>query len=156
TGHHGLEISGDDNLFTRFRFGTRFIHDITVEHAAGNVISAGSGIDLALDHHKYASHANLFTDLDAGAGARLWMCGGGANLGKHSGAWETFWNIRAARPQSWPPKDFAPDLINLVGLQTNQQSQTTPAGKWFETIPPADLTPQDLHKAQLKRRLAPR
>lgn len=153
TGHHGFEISGDDNLFTRFHYETRFIHDITVEHAAGNVISHGSGIDLSLDHHKYASHANLFTDLDAGAGTRLWMCGGGADLGKNSAAWETFWNIRAQKPQTWPPATFAPDLINLVGVRTDQPTATNPTGRWFEAIPPSNLTPQNLHESQLQKRL---
>jgi hypothetical protein len=153
TGHHGFEFSGDDNLLTHFRFETRFVHDITVERCARNVIASGGGVDLCFDHHKYADHANLFTDIDAGEGTRLWRCGGGADLGKNSGAWETFWNVRARRPQSWPPPTFAPDPINLVGVQTDGPSTLDPAGKWFEAIPPKNLTPQDLHESQLRRRL---
>jgi hypothetical protein len=154
TGHHGVDIGGDDNLFTRFRIGHKFIHDLTLSHAAGNVFSAGSGVDLSLDHHKRAPYANLFTDLDAGAGTRLWRSGGGDQLGKHTAARATFWNIRAARPQSWPPPAFAPDLINLVALPTTQPAVTEPTGKWFEPIDPAKVTPRDLHRAQLERRLA--
>jgi len=33
-------------------------------------------------------------------------------------------------------------------------SLTNQDGRWFEAIPPADLRPQDLYQAQLKRRLA--
>jgi hypothetical protein len=154
TGHHGATLSGDDNLFTRFDLGQRFIHDLTVtSSAAGNVFSAGRGVDLAFDHHKRAPHANLFTNLDTGAGTRVWRSGGGDQLGKHTAAWVTFWNVRAAQPQSWPPERFGPDLMNLVGLPSTQPAVTEPNGKWFEPIDPKELTPSDLHKAQLERRL---
>jgi len=153
TGHHGFEFDDDDNLLTRFRFETRFVHDICVCRCAGNVTSSGFGVDLCLDHHKYAPYANLFTDLDAGAGTRLWRCGGGAKLGKHSGADETFWNIRAAKAQSWPPKDFGPDRMNLVGLTTDQPAEMSAEGKWFEPISPKELSPQNLHAGQVEKRV---
>jgi hypothetical protein len=153
TGHHGLSLGGTDNLATRFDIRTRFIHDITVSgFCSGNVISAGRGEDLSLDHHRYAPHENLFTDLDAGEGTRLWKCGGGAALGKHCGARGTFWNIRAARPLAYPPADFGPPSMNLVGLKTSQPSQAEPDGKWFEAITPQGLAPGNLHEAQLQRR----
>jgi hypothetical protein len=44
--------------------------------------------------------------------------------------------------------------MNLVGVRTDSPGVKQPAGKWFETIPPQDLSPQDLHAAQLARRLA--
>ncbi|MEZ0264662.1 MAG: hypothetical protein ACAI43_08045, partial [Phycisphaerae bacterium] len=153
TGHHGIEFDDDDNLLTRFRFDAKFIHDLTVARCAGNVASTGSGVDLSLDHHKYAPYANLFTDIDAGAGTRLWMCGGGANLGRHCAADGTFWNIRAARPQTWPPKNFGPDRMNFVGVFSKQAAELDPTGKWFEPIPPKALTPKNLHAAQLEARL---
>jgi len=154
TGHHGMDIAGNDNLFTGFEYRARFIHDISVEHsAAGNVISRGRGVDLCFDHHVCSPYENLFTDIDAGAGTRLWFCGGGSGLGKHSGARETFWNIRSVKNQVWPPADFGPDSMNLVGLQTARPAETNPAGRWFEVIPPGELTPADLHEAQLARRL---
>jgi hypothetical protein len=154
TGHHGLSLGGADNLLTHFEIRTRFIHDITVSgFCSGNVIANGRGMDLSLDHHRYAPHENLFTDLDAGVGQRLWKCGGGAELGKHCGARGTFWNIRSANPLSYPPADFGPPSMNLVALETVQLSETKPEGKWFEAIKPAEMQPQDLHEAQLRRRL---
>jgi len=155
TGHHGLSLGGADNLATRFDIRTRFIHDITVSgFCSGNVVVNGRATDLALDHHRYAPHENLFTDLDAGAGTRLWKCGGGADLGKHCGARGTFWNIRAAKPFSHPPAAFGPPSMNLVALETTAVSETALDGKWFEAIKPAEIQPQNLHEAQLRRRLA--
>ena len=122
-------------------------------HCSGNVCVRGRGVDLALDHHRYAPYENLFTDLDAGAGQRLWKCGGGADLGKHCGARGTFWNIRAARPLSYPPSTFGPPSMNLVALETARPSETMPDGKWFEAIKPSEIQPRDLHAAQLSRRL---
>ena len=155
TGHHGLSTSGHDNLFTGFDFGTRFMHDITVtSQASGNVFAAGRGKDICFDHHKRAPFANLFTDIDLGAGTRMYQCGGGADLGRNSAAWTTFWNIRAAGPQRWPPRSFGPDLMNFVAVKSEQMEVTEPDGKWFEVIDPSRVQPQNLHTAQLRRRLA--
>lgn len=154
TGHHGFDFSGNDNLLTGFDYRMRFIHDISVEHcASGNVIAGGRGMDLCLDHHVCAPYENLFCDIDAGAGGRLWTCGGGTGLGKHSGARETFWNIGAARPQSLPPAGFGPPSMNFIALQTKLPSAMTEGGRWLEAISPKDIYPRDIHAAQLARRL---
>lgn len=154
TGHHGFNFEGEDNLFTDFDFRTQFIHDITLDHnACGNVTAHGRGKDLSFDHHRRAVNENLFTDIDAGAGTRLWLSSGGDALGKHAGARNTFWNIRAARPQEYPPPDFGPLSINLIAVQTRQLSEKEYEGKWFEAIPPNTIIPQDIHVAQLARRL---
>jgi hypothetical protein len=153
TGHHGVTLGGQDNLLDRFEFRTRFMHDLTVTRgSAGNVASRGLGPDVCFDHHCYAAHANLFTDIDLGEGSRVFQSGGGAALGRHSGAWETFWNIHARRPQSWP-RGWGPDLMNLVGVETNGASVRDWNGRWFEAIPPQALRPQNLYEAQLARRL---
>jgi Pectate lyase superfamily protein len=154
TGHHGFDCVGDDNLLTGFDYRQKFIHDISVEHcAAGNVIANGRGADLCFDHHVCAPYENLFTDIDAGAGTRLWQCGGGSGRGKHSGARETFWNIRSARPQKYPPAAFGPASMNFVALQFDLPSKKNLAGRWFETITPNEIFPPDIHAAQLARRL---
>ena len=152
-GHHGIELSGHDNLFTRFDIRQRFIHDITVERGAGNVSSSGSGIDLSFDHHKRAPYDNVFTDLDLGAGTRMWTCGGGADLGRHCAARGTFWNIRAKSGQKYP-EDFGPASMNLVALETREKSETEINGRWFEAIPPASIQPANIYQAQLRKRLA--
>jgi hypothetical protein len=154
-GHHGISLGGADNLVTRFDLRLSYVHDLSVEGAgaAGNVFSAGRADDMAFDHHKKAPHGNVFTDIDAGAGNRIWRCGGGADLGRQSGGWETFWNVRAAKDQSAPPAGWGPWSMNFVGLTTTVASTKNIDGLWFEAIPPAALAPRDLHRAQLAKRL---
>lgn len=153
TGHHGITLSEQDCLLTDFDVRARFVHDITMTRGSeGNVIMRGRGVDLAFDHHKYANHANLFCDIDLGAGTRMFRSGGGADLGRHCGAWTTFWNIRAAQPQIWPQRGWSPDMINLIGVATDQPAEMNKDAKWFEPIPPAQLHPQNLYEAQLQRR----
>ena len=82
----------------------------------------------------------------------MFLSGGGAALGRHSAAHETFWCIRARRPQAWLA-GWGPDLMNLVGVATDQPSVTEPEGKWFEAIEPDALYPRDLYQAQLDCRL---
>ena len=74
--------------------------------------------------------------LDCGAGNRIWRCGGGANLGRQSGGWETFWNLRAAKPLGPAPKGWGAASMNMVGFTTATPSSTGGEGWWFEAIPP--------------------
>lgn len=136
-GHHGISVGGSDNLVSDFVFHVCYIHDLTVEggRTAGNVFAGGSAVDLSIDHHKKAPNTNLFTNLDCGLGKRVWFNGGGNNLGKPSGTWETFWNLRATAPLTRPPADWGPTGIILTGL-TSQ------------------VEPRDLHAAQLTARHA--
>ena len=152
TGHHGITL-GIDNLLDGFNFDTVFYHEITLtRRSAGNVSKNGRGVNIAFDHHKSVNHANLFSNIDVGKGTRIWKSGGSTALGKHAGAWTTFWNIRADTPINSPPDNFAPDLINIVGITTTQPKQTSPTGKWFEPLDTSTIEPKDLHEAQLRRR----
>ena len=151
-GHHGITMYGDDNLAEDFVFNVKYVHDLTVEHSAGNVFHRGKGVDICFDHHKRAPHANLFTNLDLGEGKRMYRCGGGADLGKNCAAWGTFWDLRAKAPQKWNA-NFGPDLMNFVGVETREKPVLDPEGRWWEPIPPAQLYPQDLYEAQLNKRL---
>ena len=153
TGHHGVTLGGHDNLLSEFDFRTRFIHDITVSRgSSGNVAMRGRGVDLCFDHHRYAPHTNLFTHIDIGAGTRMFQSGGGAALGRHSAAWETFWGIQSQRPLSWPDR-WGPELMNLVGLPSNEPAVMQREGRWFEPLDPERLRPRNLYQAQLQKRL---
>jgi hypothetical protein len=154
TGHHGIQCKGaEDNLVTRFDFRTSYVHDLSVEHASGNVFSRGRGVDLNFDHHKDTPYENLFTEIDCGRGTRVWRCGGGASIGRQSAGWETFWNIRAARPIEPPPKGWGPVTMSFVGLATKNRSALDAQAPWFEAVPPEQLQPANLHAAQLERRV---
>ena len=168
TGHHGLNIKGNDHLVTRWDLRTKFIHDITVATTMGCVISDGKGVDLCLDHHRMGPYENLWTNIDTGAGTRVWMSSGDGRYGIRCGARETFWNIRADTPQTWPKwryQRWSNDFLNVIGLHTEESSilgtrdapWPIPEGtevRWFETMPPWDLSPKNLHQAQLSRRLS--
>jgi hypothetical protein len=151
-GHHGVYFGGDDNLFTGFDIRMKFIHDLSVSRCAGNVFSNGRGVDLSFDHHRRTPYENLYTDIDAGLGSRLWLSGGGAALGKHCAARGTFWNVRAKSPLRPPPASWGPPSMNFVALFTELPS--TMEEWWFEAIPPDRIQPPDIHKAQRERRLA--
>jgi hypothetical protein len=117
------------------------------------VISDGKGVDLDFDHHKATPYENLFTNIDAGAGTRLWKCGGGADLGRQCAARGTFWNIRAKAALKYPLQGWGPASMNMVALGTDQPSVTELTGKWFEAILPERVSPRNIHKAQLAKRL---
>jgi hypothetical protein len=155
SGHHAFQFKeAEDNLVTHFDIQTCYVHDLSVEHASGNVYANGRGRDLALDHHKDTPYENLYTNLDCGRGTRVWLCGGGASLGRHCAGWATFWNLRAARPISPPPADWGPATMNFAGIASTTAASTTPEGRWWE--PASALVPADLHAAQWARRNTPR
>ena len=164
-GHIGVWLAATQGVLTRnIRFNTTFIHDLSVRHQAhGNVFSNISGIDINFDHHRTAPHNNLYSNIDVGAGSRLWASGGPAELGPHSGAWNTYWNIRARRSLAPTPavdlngkQDWGPEKLNFIGFTTTQSSVLNLSGKWFENIPPHTLLPTDLHQAQVERRVSKR
>ncbi|MBP7950000.1 MAG: hypothetical protein KA004_10120 [Verrucomicrobiales bacterium] len=136
-GHHGITLGGSDNLLADFDLRQRFIHDITVSGGSGNVARAGRGWDLSFDHHKRAPHDNVFTNIDAGEGTRLWRSGGGDALGRHCGARGTFWNIRSQRGGP-APAGFGPADMNFLGFVGDHAP---------------GVSPPDLYRAQLERRL---
>ncbi|MDO8538867.1 MAG: glycosyl hydrolase family 28-related protein [Opitutaceae bacterium] len=154
TGHHAIQCKrAEDNLITRFEVRANYIHDLSVEHASGNVYSQGRGADVNFDHHKDTPYENLYTEIDCGSGSRVWRCGGGASIGRQCAGWGTFWNIRAARPIAPPPKGWGPVTMNFVGIASSQPAIIEPNGTWWEVFAGDGVHPQDLHAAQLERRM---
>ncbi len=151
-GHHGITLEGDDCLCTHFSMETQFVHDLTVQSALGCVFSSGRAVNLNMDHHCWASYENLYTNIDAGSGARLFESSGGGDRGLHTAAGATFWNIRAQKTVTWP-RGFGPDAINLIGLPVSDPQTLSATGRWLERIPPDRLQPANLHAAMLARRL---
>ena len=150
-GHHGITV-GNDTLLRDFDYRIKFIHDISAEYSSGSVITQGKGVDLNFDNHKRVPFANLYTNIDTGLGTRVWASSGGGGLGRHSASWSTWWNIRAAQPQVYPPEDFGPDTLNFVGLPSDQTPILEPQGRWFEPSQQV-VQPANLYDAQLTRRL---
>jgi hypothetical protein len=154
-GHHAIQCKhAEDNLVTRFDLRTTFVHDLSVEHASGNVFAQGRGADLALDHHKDTPYENLFSNIDCGRGARVWSSGGSQSLGRQSAGRETFWNFRAAQPISLPPKGWGVRTMIFIGpfsVRSDSKDSDAPS---LEVLSSGDMRPADLHAAQLARRLA--
>jgi hypothetical protein len=152
TGHHGITFYGHDCLCTRFTIDTQFIHDLTVQSAMGCVFCDGRAENLCLDHHRWAPYENLFTDIDAGEGRRLFASSGGGNRGAHTAAGATFWNLRTRQPAG-RPTSLGIDAINVVAASLREAQDPLPAGLWFEPIPPGQVQPANLYTAMLRRRL---
>jgi pectate lyase-like protein len=155
-GHHGIDVShGTENLVTGFDVKTKIVHDISVEwYALHTVFSKGRGVDLNMDHHREANYSSLFSQLDVGAGTRPFDSGGSSNRGPHAGAFNTYWNIRAAGPLKLPAADFGPVLNFIgVGVGTNGKLTDSPYQWLVEQTEPASLCPADLHQAMKDRRL---
>ena len=155
-GHHGIDVShGTENLVTNFDVRTTFVHDISVEwYALHTVFANGRGVDLNMDHHREANYSSLFSNLDCGAGTRPFNSGGSGNRGAHSGAYSTFWNIRAAAPMRLPPDDFGP-LLNFIGVQLVETKISAQASSaWLiEPLATAGVCPDELQQAMRTRRL---
>jgi hypothetical protein len=147
TAHHFFDTTGTDNLVRDFTFTTRAAHDITVVSLAnGNVFARGRGVDINFDHHCRAPYENLFSDINVGLGTRVFKSDGlpGTAQGPHSGARETFWNVRTASGQP-PTGGPAWPQVTIIG---NTKTSLSATGPWFEAITPAALLPQDLYPAQ--------
>ena len=152
TGHHAIWFSGSaqDNLVSDFRVETTYVHDLTVEgFANGNVFRKGKGVMLNFDHHRNAPYENLFTDIDAGDGRRLWRSSGRGDRGPHSAVRTTAWNIRHSgeklqdAPHKWP-------LVNVVGV-AGYEAKKTQDGIWIEPLD-SGVYPPDLYEAQVQLR----
>ncbi|MFL6333370.1 MAG: glycosyl hydrolase family 28-related protein [Pyrinomonadaceae bacterium] len=154
SGHHGIDVShGTENLVTDFDVRTRFVHDISVEwYALHTVYSKGRGVDLNLDHHREANYSSLFSQIDCGAGTRPFDSGGSRDRGAHAGAYNTYWNIRAAGALRLPPPDFGP-LLNFIGVGRIDKRQDSSARWMVEQFAPTGLCPAELQRAMRAGRL---
>lgn len=148
-GHHGIYLQDDDNCYRNFTYHVSFVHDISVTHAAGNVITSGRGVDLNLDNHRWHPYGNVFTDIHCGAAERVWDSSGGHQRGRHGAARTTFWNIRGDRPIPPVPDDWG-TRVNVIGITTEDTSPRTDpeADLWWEPIDPDRLHPRDIYEAQ--------
>lgn len=156
-GHHGVSFdrNAHDNMLSGFSFDCVFYHDITVNHkASGNVTRNGKGPDINLDHHRDAPFENLFSNIEAGKGTRLYDSCGNVISGPPAAARETFWNIRS---DNWekPPSPTEPyTRIAWDYIQTNvipcSENSTTDKREWLENLD--GIYPSDLYQAQLNYR----
>jgi hypothetical protein len=155
SGHHAVNIYGGHNLLQYFEFKVKYVHDLSVEseYSIYNVFHSGKGKDICIDHHNHAQSSNLFTDIDAGVGSRIYTSGGNSTPRGLSFN-ETYWNIRGEKNMEYCDQfntDAKHSANNVqVGIKTARPSVFGDAdGNWFETIDPLQLYPANLYLAQL-------
>lgn len=51
------------------------------------------------------------------------------------------------------PGGFGSAMMNLVAVETDQPNEKQADGPWFEAMAPTRIRTQNLHEAQLRRRL---
>ena len=116
-GHHGVTFSGQAHRLEEFEFKARFHHDVSFSPwTNGNVVRAGTGVDLTLDFHKQGPFANLVTNVTSANGANFFACGGGDDLGLDAGAWNIFWNLKGRKGIGAPSAEFCPAQTTFVGV----------------------------------------
>lgn len=152
-GHYGLNMGGcQDCLMTRFVLENSSVHDLSTSNLGnGSVFSRGRGPNINFDHHRGAAYSNLYSDIhvgEAGKTRRIWECSG-TKTGHDTAARETFWNLSPRvidrRLPHWP-------AVNIIGaLRQTSRGPIGLNGAWIEPV--RELRPEDLHAAQLSRRL---
>lgn len=101
----------------RFDIQARFYHDLAATTGSAlNVFSGGRALDLNT-HHAGGPLANLFTDIHAGLGNRLFASPGAGAAGPRA----TFYNLRVAAPE--PPQ-----------VPPQNQSVAGAAGSWAGSV----------------------
>ncbi|GBF97581.1 hypothetical protein Rsub_10717 [Raphidocelis subcapitata] len=155
-GHRGVWLErGSDNLVKNFRIDVRMAHDLTVADTEfGSVFMDGSGLDLAMDHHRGSPWSNLFTNISAGDGWRVFMSSGDAKRGPHSGRWATFYNVRTSgeRRARLPDADWG---AALTWIGPPVDGEPPPGLGWFvEAFEAAPPYPENLYEAMRATRAA--
>lgn len=152
-GHYGINLGGtQDCLATRFNIKNVSQHDLSTSNLGnGSVFSRGQGEDVNFDHHRGAAYDNLFSDIHVGRSwntRRLWKCSE-TKSGHYTAARETFWNVRPRVSGRWLPLWPQLNVIGRMGKTPPNVARLIDA--WVEPV--ANLTPRDLHSAQLAHRL---
>jgi len=139
-GHHGVSLKGQAHRLEDFEFKARFYHDVTFcDWSSGNVVRAGSGVDLTLDFHKRGPFANLVTSVVSADGANFFTCGGGEGLGRCAGAWNIFWNLKGRKGIDFPAADFCPTATTFVGVSMQAPRGSPIKVQYLKAGDPADL-----------------
>ena len=164
SGHHGITVGKSYyTLVSNSHVKNRPSLSITVSSYANmNVFSNLEGLDFTIDHHRRAPHDNLFTEIETGAGTRVWKSGGvWRGFGPHSGAYNTYWNITRKNGSTFVPlptdsTDFnASNIAQDFGLNlnfifnTNQSSKRNANDSWLVEDRSRNLCAPNLYEAMV-------
>ena len=139
-GHHGITFAGQAHRLEEFEFKARFHHDVSFSPwTNGNVVRAGTGVDLTLDFHKQGPFANLITNVTSANGANFFACGGGDDLGLDAGAWNIFWNLKGRKGIGAPSPEFCPAQTTFVGVDMKLPRGSPLKAQLLKAGEPVDL-----------------
>lgn len=103
-----------------FRITSRCYHDLAAtDSSLLNVFTGGAALDLNL-HQERGPLANLFSDLEVGAGRRLLASPGTTKPGSLT----TYWNLRVPAPPAAPPSPLPPPPPSPPPLQSGAQTRS--------------------------------
>lgn len=120
-GHHAIALAGCHAVVVnRFRITSRCYHDLAAtDSSLLNVFTGGAALDLNL-HQERGPLANLFSDLEVGAGRRLLASPGTTKPGSLT----TYWNLRVPAPPAAPPSPLPPPPPSPPPLQSGAQTRS--------------------------------
>lgn len=113
--------------------------------APGTLRDYAGGRMMVMDHHQTTPHGNLWTQIDLGRGDFAWV-----NNVRGSTQDEVYWNVRAGKPLAYPDVKLRNVVVGLAGRGEAVQN---PARPWVENIDTAKLSPPNLFRAQLEKRI---
>ena len=140
--HHAVNVSESQDVHVKnVAVNAPCIHDLSsYGWNNGVVFSNTSGYDLCLDLHALFPFSTLFSDIDLGYGYRGFVNNGLPSWGMQSGAYTTYWSIRASRraseggvigmrnPSYELPSIFNGPFSNFVGIQWGLSPKLPPTG----------------------------
>ena len=160
-GHYGVRLMNThESLVTDFMIVADSYHDLSVtQGSSGNVFSNGWGTEIAFDHHSHASDPaprdNLFSNIVSKFDRNPWYSGGSIDdIASEYGVDETFWNVRHGQDEPFRNVPGFNDASNgplspgLIYVGAADEWTTQSPAAHVEAIDPAQLCPQDLHRAQ--------
>ncbi|GAX80183.1 hypothetical protein CEUSTIGMA_g7621.t1 [Chlamydomonas eustigma] len=120
--HHGMNTSNSqDILFSNITHTISCYHDITVFNLTVGVVFANvSGVDVAMDGHRFYTYGTLYSNVSLGAGTHPFLSGGLSVWGCRAASFTTYWNVTptTAGQQTTiapPGYDMGPN-VNFVGM----------------------------------------
>ncbi|GAX86615.1 hypothetical protein CEUSTIGMA_g14023.t1 [Chlamydomonas eustigma] len=120
--HHGMNTSNSqDILFSNITHTISCYHDIAVFNLTVGVVFANvSGVDVAMDGHRFYTYGTLYSNVSLGAGTHPFLSGGLSVWGCRAASFTTYWNVTptTAGQQTTiapPGYDMGPN-VNFVGM----------------------------------------
>ncbi|HKL20268.1 MAG TPA: glycosyl hydrolase family 28-related protein, partial [Tichowtungia sp.] len=147
-GHVGVGMGNlSKSLMHNIEFKGKYFHEFDIINVPSyNVISSVKGTDMALHNHGQGANHNLYTEIYAGTGTRIF----GALTDTQRVHHETYWNIDA--DNLIDPASFTNCTGSnvFVGVHADYATEIRD-DFYYESIDPDVLTPSNIYLAQMEK-----